>query len=658
MVGAGFAGSLVAHRLGAQGHRVLVLEAGRPVPDAVATTTAYRAAGGGAPTSPYPLSEDAPSPDVTDLVGLPGGGFTATGHLVQHGPLPYASGYLRANGGTGLLWTGLTPRMHPEDFRTADLGHGRNWPIGYHDLEPYYREAEQELGVAADAGQQRHAVGLPVPEDYAFPMRAIPASHLDRTVARALDGRTVRDPAMTEDARLAVTATPHARNGRTTARPGGTSGPGDRHGPLCRGSAGCVPVCPTGAKYTPLRTQARWAATVRLRTDAVVSRVLVDGTGRATGVEYLADGAVHTAEADLVVLAAHAVENARLLLLSGLAERSGQVGRNLMDHPALLTWGLMPEPVGPYRGPGSTSGLESFRFGPARRRRAPYRVEIGNWGWSWAVGPPQVEVEGLLRAGLRGKELRHRLGDRLGRQFSLQFELEQPADPANRVTLDPDRRDRLGLPRPAIRYDLSPYVRAGMASARAVSDQLFALLGAEDHTRYEAGPGWPGRLEHEGRSYAYRGAGHAGGTHVMGDSPATSVVDQWQRCWEHPNLYAVGCGSMPSLGTSNPSLTMAALALRSADRIHQDLLALRDRATVSAPSPAVPSTSTPSTAVPPAAPTVDGAPLAAPSPTGPQPAVPVISAVGPAAVPAVPAVSPSAVVPSARPSAAPLRESL
>ncbi|MFB7379824.1 GMC oxidoreductase, partial [Kitasatospora purpeofusca] len=147
-----------------------------------------------------------------------------------------------------------------------------------------------------------------------------------------------------------------------------------------------------------------------------------------------------------------------------------------------------------------------------------------------------------------------------------------------------------GLPRPALHYDLSGYVREGMASARAVSDQLFALLGAEDHTRYEAGPGWPGRLEHDGRPYGYRGAGHGGGTHIMGESPGTSVVDQWQRCWDHPNLYAVGCGSMPSLGTSNPSLTMAALALRSADRAHHDLTALRGPAELTAPRPSEPST--------------------------------------------------------------------
>ncbi|MFI6154692.1 GMC family oxidoreductase [Kitasatospora sp. NPDC051170] len=574
VVGAGFAGSLVAERLGAHGHRVLVLEAGRTAPDAPRTAETLRANGGGPPTSPYPHNPDAPSPDVGDLTGLPEGGYRATGHLRQYGPLPYASGYLRANGGTGLLWTGLTPRMHPEDFRTGSLGRGRDWPIGYEDLEPYYRAAERELGVAADAEEQRSAVGLPIPGDYAFPLRALPSSHLDRQLARALDGRTAQDPAMAEPARLAVTGTPQARNGPDAA-------PGE---PVCAGSASCVPVCPTGAKYTPLRTQARWAAGVELRTEAVVSRVLADpATGRATGVEYLERGRARLAAADLVVLAAHAVENARLLLLSGLANRSDQVGRNLMDHPALLTWGLMPRPVGPYRGPGSTSGLEAFRFGPAREHRAPFRIEIGNWGWSWAGGGVETEAAALIGSGLRGKRLRDGLGDRLGRQFSLQFELEQPADPANRVTLDPHRRDPLGLPAPAVHYDLDDYVREGMVSARAVSDQLFALLGAEDHTAYPAGPAWPGRLEHRGVAYGYRGAGHAGGTHVMGGSPGTSVVDQWQRCWDHPNLYAVGCGSMPSLGTSNPSLTMAALALRSAERMRRDLEELHRPAVLTPP---------------------------------------------------------------------------
>ncbi|WP_308296301.1 GMC oxidoreductase [Streptomyces sp. ISL-96] len=131
-------------------------------------------------------------------------------------------------------------------------------------------------------------------------------------------------------------------------------------------------------------------------------------------------------------------------------------------------------------------------------------------------------------------------------------------------------------------YNLDNHVKDGMAAAKEVSDQIFTLLGAEDHTEFSA-PAWPGRFEHGGRIYGYRGAGHGAGTPIMGSSPETSVVDQWQRCWDHPGLYAVGCGSMPSVATSNPTLTMAALALRSCERIEADL-ADRDRpVTLAAP---------------------------------------------------------------------------
>ncbi|MEU6166007.1 GMC family oxidoreductase [Streptomyces tanashiensis] len=599
VVGAGVAGSLVAHHLGKHGRRVLVLEAGaaRSGGGAPATDplTDYLTASARLPGSPYLPRPAAPAPEVTDLAGTDGTpGFRASGHLRQDGPLPYASGYVRANGGTGNVWTGLVPRMLPEDFDTEPFGYGRRWPLTYDDLEPHYRSAEEQLGVAADAEEQRAHLGLPCPDGYVYPMRPLPPARLDRLFSARLDGRRVKDPVALSEVELRVVGTPHARNGVPDPRYDGGRGyvPRGRDGrpdpdSRCVGNASCIPHCPSYAKYTPLKTQGRWSTSVTLRDRSVASRVLVDGRGRATGVEYLSyEGEATVAHADVVVLAAHAVENARLLLLSGLAGSSGQVGRNLMDHPVLLTWGLLPdaEHAGPYRGPGSVSGFEGFRSGPARRLRAPFRVEFGTWGWIWAKGPVDTDVDHFLtERGLFGAELRTAVRDRVRRQFTLQFEMEQAADPANRVTLHPTERDALGLPRPLVTYDLDEHVKEGMAAARAVSDQIFALLGAEDHTDYTPSAAWPGRFEHRGRTYGYRGAGHAAGTHVMGDSPATSVVDAWQRCWDHPGLYAVGCGSMPSVATSNPTLTMAALALRSAERIEADLTA-RDRPLSLAPT--------------------------------------------------------------------------
>ncbi|MCX4695321.1 FAD-dependent oxidoreductase [Streptomyces sp. NBC_01408] len=155
VVGGGVAGSLVARQLGERGRRVLVLEAG-------ARTDGPGPAQGAA----------APGPEVTDLTGLEGGGYRADGYFVQRGPLPYASAYLRVNGGTGTVWTGLTPRMLPEDFDTEAFGYGRSWPLSYQDLEPHYRAAEYEIGVSADVEEQRGRVGLTFPDGYVFPMRA------------------------------------------------------------------------------------------------------------------------------------------------------------------------------------------------------------------------------------------------------------------------------------------------------------------------------------------------------------------------------------------------------------------------------------------------------------------------------------------------------
>ncbi|MCX4632359.1 NAD(P)-binding protein [Streptomyces sp. NBC_01443] len=215
VVGAGVAGSLVAHRLGRHGRRVLVLEAGVAGPNAHEPTAGpLSTAAAEVPSSPYRAHPAAAWPEDTDLVGADGTpGFRASGHLRQDGPLPYASGYVRVNGGTGNAWTGLAPRMLPEDFDTESFGYGRRWPLTYDRLEPYYQAAEEELGVAADVDAQREHVGLPFPDDYVFPMRPLPAARLDRLISARLDGLRVKDPVALREVELKVVGTPHARNG-------------------------------------------------------------------------------------------------------------------------------------------------------------------------------------------------------------------------------------------------------------------------------------------------------------------------------------------------------------------------------------------------------------------------------------------------------------
>jgi choline dehydrogenase-like flavoprotein len=618
IVGSGWAGSLIGRHLGQKGWRVLILEAGiggtDTWPGYQESVDTFSAAVLKVPNAGYRPNIAAPFPNVLDLspAATPPR-YRATGHFVQTGPLPYGTDYVRALGGAGMHWLGATPRMHPEDYATRDRYHyGRDWPVSAAELESFVRSAELLIGTSGDATAQRELGVIPA-GDYEYPMQQIPWSYQDHVFRARLDNVTIRDEVADADYPLRVYGLPQGRN--STPAPGSGYRPRGavglpNYGERCVGNSSCTPICPVQAKSSPLRLQKDFTDSVHLATRSVVSRVLPGRDDLVRGVEFREYGdpatpvsSPYIAEADIVILAAHAIENAVLLLASGMANSSGYVGCHLMDHPTLLAWARMPRDaaVWPFRGPGHTTGLECFRFGAGRSRRAPFRIEIGNWGWGWATGAPFSNVSamvglggdahGEIRAdGVVGPVLRHRLGDEISRQVQLQIAVEQHADPANRVTIDPARyRDGVGNPRPILRYDLDQRVRDGVFAARKVSQEIFAALGADDFTDYapQSGGGPLGYFRHqvgeEALDLACHGAGHGAGTHIMGSQPVSSVVDSAQRTHDHRNLFAVGCGSMPSIGTSNPTLTMAALALRSAEVIHRDLARLHQTVTAGVP---------------------------------------------------------------------------
>jgi choline dehydrogenase-like flavoprotein len=155
------------------------------------------------------------------------------------------------------------------------------------------------------------------------------------------------------------------------------------------------------------------------------------------------------------------------------------------------------------------------------------------------------------------------------REVRLGFMLDQPAEINNRITIDPNHMDRLGNYRPVIHYDLSDYTKAGMEVAKETSDFIFSHLGIENRTIYQETD--IGYFSYNGRGYAFQGAGHFTGGHVMGTAKCNSVVNQNQQVWEHENLFMVGCGNMPSQGTANPTLTMAALTFKAAETIDSEL---------------------------------------------------------------------------------------
>ncbi|AHL31527.1 dehydrogenase [Pseudomonas brassicacearum] len=607
IVGAGLAGSIIAYQLGMAGVDVLVLESGPEIPaNRAQYLERFYTATLKTPESPYPpvstldpwrdpTKENAPRATIADLIK--GWNDHAVSYLVQKGPLPFNSTYERVGGGTTWHWVGTCLRMVPNDFRLrSKYGVGVDWPIGYDDLQSAYCRAEAEIGVSANVADQAY-LGMTFPEGYSFPMHSIPLSLVDGSFVTAVTGQTF------DGLPLVVSPTPAGRNSQPYA--------GRR---VCAGNTNCTPICPIQAKYDATVTMNKALATgkVRVMYRTVASNVTVGPDKNINGIKFkqyqLGEGPKTgdgVAIGQRYVIAAHAIETPKLLLNSktpdwpkGVANSSGQVGRSLSDHPIYLAWGLMPEgkTVFPYRGPVSTAGIESLRDGAFRSQRAAWRIEIGNEGWNWPVGDPYVTVADFIDGAnvsctnplpsketppppteaLYGTALIQKLNDLFIRQFRIGFLVEQveehPDQSNSYIVPSTDKlTDGLGILRPEIHYDLSDYTKEGFRQAKILASHIIQnLLGAVELTA----PIGKGTFRYKDEDYSFQGAGHLMGTYRMGADPATSVVDKYQRSWDHKNLFLVGDGVFPSTGTSNPSLTIAALSFQAGDTVANDLKAV------------------------------------------------------------------------------------
>jgi choline dehydrogenase-like flavoprotein len=438
----------------------------------------------------------------------------------------------------------------PADFRIRSLyGVGVDWPLVYDDLEAWYCRAESELGVSGDHQQLDGLLGAY--RTRPFPMTKIWPSYGDLHVAEAIRGLAVDGRA------VKLMNTPQSRNSR----------PYDGR-PACAGNSSCVPICPIGAKYdASVHVKKAVSAKAEIRQQAVVSRIILDpGTSRVTRLEYIDWSAGSSRQsrpltAKVFVIAAQAVETPRLLLLStdaatapnGVANHSGEVGRNLMDHLQGQIACLVEKPIFPFRGPPTTSGIDEFRDGTFRTGHAAFRMSIGNDGMGRTESPIQT-LRNLLDAGLIGQELSWALRDNASRHFRISYSTEQLPSASNRVELSTTGRDVFGLALPKVTVGLDDYNRRAFAQAQRIIGMVFDRLGATKRVG-------PTDLD------SYTGAGHIMGTTRMGSDPDTSVVDRDCRVHQHDNLYIVGSSVFPTAGTANPTLTIAALALRAADRI-------------------------------------------------------------------------------------------
>ena len=222
----------------------------------------------------------------------------------------------------------------------------------------------------------------------------------------------------------------------------------------------------------------------------------------------------------------------KLLLASGAANSSGMVGRNLMDHPLILTWGLMAEPVLGLPGPRSPR----HRDVPGRafrERDSAFRIEVGNGAGASPDGCTDPATMNTGSSGCIGRRLRTELGE-YPRQFRLGLEMEQIPEESNYVTIDPAYRDQLGNYRPVIRYDLPTTSAAGWpprnrhptrcspCSACSRASGPGERPGSRLPLRRDYTPVLPtdpGLLDLRGAGYTFQGAGHVAGTHRMGGSP-------------------------------------------------------------------------------------------------------------------------------------------
>jgi choline dehydrogenase-like flavoprotein len=316
-----------------------------------------------------------------------------------------------------------------------------------------------------------------------------------------------------------------------------------------------------------------------LRPRCFVHRVDITRDGRrARGVSYIdPHGHRRTERADIVILAPSAIETARLLLMSasaqhphGLANRSGQVGRNLMFHYVTLGIGLFNEIVHAWRGPSTTFTIDDF-VGPVKGRAAraaglPYlKGGICEVGGSVLLLQEAQLYTGLpnghgtlLKSLLRGLALRDHL-------VGLSMVGEDLPQTANRVDLDPSIRDVHGFPAPRITYSSH---RFELAASRYYAPKLAAICRASPHFN-KAAQSLVDQLQGQAGTSLNgpSSTAHIMGTVRMGSDPEASVVDSHGRLHELDNVYVVDGSVFASSGGFNPTLTIMALSLRTARHI-------------------------------------------------------------------------------------------
>lgn len=519
VVGSGPGGGITAHVLTQAGLKVALIEAGGPLRAGIDF---------GTHAWPYEAFIERPRAEyqAPPRLSFESNHFTPVGDTPRHG-------LLRALGGRSLCWAGHSLRFGPLDFK--------RWPISYEEVAPYYSRAEKFMGVYGD---KDGLWNLPDGEFQPGVAMRCPEAALKRGVGRLkARGRKMDFIAM----RKAILTEPH-----------------ESKRAVCHYCGQCMLGCDVESKYTSANTpipRALATGKLTLLTRRMMTRILTDKAGRkVAAIECVnAQGATEKIEARAFVLACSAVETARHLLLNrtpefpnGLANSSGQVGRNLLSHFGFYVYGFFPQLA--RRAVDNEDGTDQFHSlltglyweQPNPKFDGSYQVQCGAGLRAGRAPLVLRDVAGFgsgLKRGLRELNAGYAV-------MNMQGTIENT--PRTFVDLDPATKDRFGLPRPRIHLH---YTARDVAMAQDCADTCAEVIRAGGGQVVKT----PGRIT---VADLIIDSNHWVGTCRMGTDAKTSVVNTAGQSHDLPNLFIGDAAIFAAYPEKNPTLTNIALAWR------------------------------------------------------------------------------------------------
>jgi choline dehydrogenase-like flavoprotein len=427
---------------------------------------------------------------------------------------------VKAVGGSTTHWAGASLRFQEHEFRTRTVYgdvKGANlldWPITLAELAPYYARAEDRMGVTLTNG----IPGLPGNNNYKVLEKG----------AKALGYKQV------STGRMAINSQDRDNRGS------------------CQQIGFCFQGCKSGAKWSTLYAELpKGEATGKLevRPNSHVLKIEHDASGKVTGVVYAdKDGKQQRQRARIVAVAGNSIESPRILLNSesnkfknGMANSSGQVGRNYMRHMTGSVYGVFEKPVRMYRGT-TMAGIVSdeARHDPKRGFVGGYELE------TLGLGLPFMAA--FLDPGAWGREFTTAL-DSYENMAGMWIVGEDMPQEKNRITLS-SAKDKHGMPVANVHFDDHPNDIAMRNHAYKQGSAIYEAVGA---TRTFPTTPYPST--------------HNLGTNRMSERARDGVVNKWGQAHDIKNLFVSDGSVFTTGGAENPTLTIVALAMRQADYI-------------------------------------------------------------------------------------------